>query len=162
MDIHSQSPKALDTLRNHLILPSKRLIQCYRSVEELENGWSEKLFVLCHREADNLGLTEQQRFGGVIFDEMTIQDNLRFSKVGDCYKISGMVNFGRSHEDYEVLLNGMHNICKGSIGGRGGRTFVSSTPLMFISYPLIDRFCKLLFLLQIKCTITNIFCFAEA
>ena len=66
----------------------------------------EDCFVWCRREANNLGLSTEQRYGGLMFDEMTIQENVRFARIGGKYKITGFVNLGVTHEDYNVLING--------------------------------------------------------
>lgn len=95
-----------DALKKHLVLPSKRLIRHYRHVEEMQSGSNEELFLWCRREADKLNLTKEKRARGLIFDEMTIQENVRFSKVGNCYKITGLVNLSSIHEYYNVLPTG--------------------------------------------------------
>ena len=53
-----------------------------------------------------MGLSTEQRYGGLMFDEMTIQENVRFARIGGKYKITGFVNLGVTHEDYNVLING--------------------------------------------------------
>ena len=101
-----QSAKAFDTLEKNLILPSRRLIQYYRNTDKIANGSNPELFIWCRREADKLNLTEEQRYGGLIFDEMTIQENLRFTKFGQCYRITGIVKLGQIYQDYNVPVNG--------------------------------------------------------
>jgi hypothetical protein len=73
LDIYSTSQKAFDTLKKHLILPSKRLIRYYKNAVPLSTAWDPEVMLWAKNEADSLKLTEKDRWCGLIFDEMTIQ-----------------------------------------------------------------------------------------
>ena len=73
LDIYSTSPKAFDTLKKHLILPSSRTIRYYKNAVPVSTGWDPEVMLWAKNEADSLNLTERDRCCGLIFDEMTIQ-----------------------------------------------------------------------------------------
>ena len=87
-------------------MPSKWLLEHYRNVQEIEQGWNLDLFLWCCKEADKLKLAEEDQYGGLLFDEMTIQENIRFAKVGKAYRMTGVVNLGQTYSDHNVLLKG--------------------------------------------------------
>ncbi|KAK3754215.1 hypothetical protein QZH41_013117 [Actinostola sp. cb2023] len=110
LDIYCTSPKAFDTIKQHLILPSKRLIRYYKNAIPPKSGWDHDVMQWCSKEAKNLGLNEEQRWSGLIFDEMAIQEDLQFSSVNGKTKLVGAVSLGKTYEDTQFLINGKDEV----------------------------------------------------
>jgi len=45
----------------------------YKNSVPKTSGWNSEVMLWCKQEADRLSLKEEDRWGGLIFDEMTIQ-----------------------------------------------------------------------------------------
>lgn len=84
-----------------LILPSKRLLQFYKNSVPQAAGIVEH-FQWMVKEADKKGIEEHRKRGGILVDEMTIQDYLQVIKKGDSWSIVGAV-------DMSDMNNKRHN-----------------------------------------------------
>jgi hypothetical protein len=92
------SPKAYGILRNSgfLILPSKSLLKKYKNCFEQKPGFNDNAFRWMNTEAIKVST---DRCGGLILDEMAIQENLWFESRKDSMKLTGLVEMGSiSHE----------------------------------------------------------------
>lgn len=56
----------------------------YRNALKQEPGFDPNIFEWMHEKADRRGLQEKDRLGGVIFDEMSIQQDIQIEKKRQC------------------------------------------------------------------------------
>lgn len=56
-----------------MVLPGETKLREYKNCVTQDPGIQDNVFVWMHDEADRLKLSEEQRHGGIIFDEMSIQ-----------------------------------------------------------------------------------------
>lgn len=85
LGLYSRSPKSYDDLKNSgmLILPSGRLLTYYKNFVDQRPGFNSDNLVWMSKEADRRNVTSFGRRGGLLLDEMQIQEDLqvRFCKV---------------------------------------------------------------------------------
>ncbi|KAL3857566.1 hypothetical protein ACJMK2_012217 [Sinanodonta woodiana] len=62
------------------------------------------------READRQKISEFGKHGGILIDEMTIQDDLQISKEGDTWNLVGAVDMGEINNRIDVIMNGQKKI----------------------------------------------------
>lgn len=82
LQLYNRSPKCYELLKSSqiLILPSQSMLILYKNALRQEPGFDESIFEWMHEEASRVGLTEDERIGGVIFDEMSIQQDIQMEK----------------------------------------------------------------------------------
>lgn len=82
-----RSPQAYDDIRksNFVQLPSKRLLQYYKN-------------------------SDFGRHGGIIMDEMTIQDDLIITKSGDTWNLVGFIDMDKTNNNIMVICSGKKKI----------------------------------------------------
>ena len=82
-----RSPQAYDDIRksNFVQLPSKRLLQYYKN-------------------------SDFGRHGGIIMDEMTIQDDLIITKSGDSWNLVGFIDMDKNNNNIMVICSGKKKI----------------------------------------------------
>jgi hypothetical protein len=57
------------------------------------------------KEADKKGIKEHGKRGGILIDEMTIQDDLQIIKKGDSWSIVGAVDMGDMNNKIDIIIN---------------------------------------------------------
>lgn len=74
LQLYNRSPKSYELLSESkiLILPSKSVLIMYKNALKQEPGFDPGVFEWMHEEALRLDMSENERIGGVIFDEMSI------------------------------------------------------------------------------------------
>lgn len=65
-------------------------------------------------EALRLNLTPEARTGGIIVDEMSIQQDIQFNKNGDVIELTGLENVGEEGEACDTLRKGFKSVSIGS------------------------------------------------
>ena len=98
LDVYCKNPRALDAMREFLILPSNRLIRLaliikvafdtyinidskfrlfllryYKNSVSQEEGWNKEIISWCKNEAERQNLRPEDYWGGLVLDEMKIQ-----------------------------------------------------------------------------------------
>jgi hypothetical protein len=58
------------------------------------------------KEADKKGIKEHGKRGGILIDEMTIQDDLQIIKKGDSWSIVGAVDMGDMNNKIDIMKVG--------------------------------------------------------
>ena len=87
MTIWTTSPKAYRQLSEFLLLPTERLLQYYKNVVKQAPGFLNDMFQWMHHESVRLSLLPHGLEGGIIVDEMKIQEDLQISKEGSDMKL---------------------------------------------------------------------------
>lgn len=88
-----------------LILPSKRLLQFYKNSVPQAPGIVDENVQWMVKEADKNGIKEHGKRGGILIDEMTIQDDLQIIKKGDSWFIEGAVDMGDMNNKIDIIIN---------------------------------------------------------
>jgi hypothetical protein len=72
-----------------LALPSTRLLTYYKNTVEQHSGFNKAVFQWMRQEALSKDLPPSGWHGGILFDEMSIQDDLVLSKSGGYTRLRG-------------------------------------------------------------------------
>lgn len=77
LGLYIKSPSAYEQLRNAqvLVLPSKRLLQYYKNSLKQEVGFSQENLKWMAVESVRQKISEFGKHGGLVIDEMSIQDD---------------------------------------------------------------------------------------
>ena len=107
LSIYCRSPQAYKDLGNSgmLLLPSKRLLQYYKNSVKQSPGIVEDNLEWMHKEAEKKGVVDHGRHGGLLIDEMTIQDDLQIVRQGDSWIILGSVDMGTTNNNINVIID---------------------------------------------------------
>ena len=107
LTIWSRSKKAYDQIKRSgfLTLPSGRLLQYYQNNVKQTPGLSKEVFKWMQLEAEKQKLSPENREGGILFDEMSIQDDLVIEKANGISRIVGFVDTGVEGENMRYICN---------------------------------------------------------
>ena len=110
MSIWSKSPQAYKELRSSgiLVLPSGRLLQYYKNSVKQEPGLNKEVFELMRDEAAKRNVHESGRIGGIMLDEMAIQEDLQLKYQNGIMKLVGLIDMGEEDSNMRVLQTGMN------------------------------------------------------
>ena len=100
------SPAAYKYLGDILYLPSEKIRQLYKNSINKEPGVNHDMLIWLYKETER---TETPKEGGFIFDEMTIQPNIKFQPHGEGLRMFGGVDFGPDQ-------SGIHNVLRNDEG----------------------------------------------
>lgn len=104
MTLYIRSPQAYEDIKNSnfLQLPSKRLLQYYKNSVKQIPRFNEANLTWMEKQ----NIPEFGRHGGLVIDEMTIQDDLIITKSGDTWKLVGFVDMDNINNNIEIICNG--------------------------------------------------------
>ncbi|VDI20706.1 Hypothetical predicted protein [Mytilus galloprovincialis] len=88
-----------------LILPSKRLLQYYKNSVPQAPGIVDRNFKWMAKEASKQHIQSYGKHGGLLIDEMSIQDDLQVVKNGDEWSIVGNVHMGELNNQIDIIIN---------------------------------------------------------
>lgn len=108
LTLYIRSPQAYEDLKksNFLQLPSKRLLRYYKNSVKQSPGFCEDNLLWMKKEMDKQNVPEFGRHGGLIVDEMTIQDDLIITKSGDTWNLVGFVDMGSTNNNIDIICKG--------------------------------------------------------
>ena len=111
LTLWSRSPHVYRTLRDKgfLILPSGRLLQYYKSSAKQQTGFSDDILQWMHTEAKSKNIPPQGMSGGIVIDEMSIQDDLQIEYTKEGSKLVGLVDLGDENTSMDMILNKSHH-----------------------------------------------------
>ena len=100
-----RSPQAYNDLKKSgfLELPSKRLLQYYKNSVKQTPGFNKGNLTWMMKEMEKQNVSEFGRHGGIIIDEMSIQDDLIITKSGDSWNIVGFVDMDRVNNNIDII-----------------------------------------------------------
>ncbi|XP_070559920.1 uncharacterized protein [Ptychodera flava] len=107
LTLWARSPQAYNDLRESgfLVLPTGRLLRYYKHSIKQEADFNRDVMHWMHIEAKKHG-KEDSWTGGIIFDEMSIQEDLHISKRDGKWKLVGFVDNGSDNQVFDLLLKG--------------------------------------------------------
>lgn len=105
LGLYLKSPSAYEMLKktNMLVLPSKRLLQYYKNSVKQPVGISDDNLQWMKMECSRQSVPDFGKRGGLIIDEMAIQDDLVIERGGDAWKLVGMVDMGKTNNNISVI-----------------------------------------------------------
>jgi hypothetical protein len=86
-----RSPRGYVDVRSSgfVVLPSTRILQYYKNAVNQTSGFNKDMFHWMLNEAKNRNLSPEGYEGGLLIDEMIIQQDIQFSKKGGTLKLIG-------------------------------------------------------------------------
>ncbi|XP_052258149.1 uncharacterized protein LOC127862916 [Dreissena polymorpha] len=108
LQMYNKSPNCYDLLYSSklLVLPSKSLLILYKNLIKQQPGFDDDVFQWMYTEANRQNIPEGERYGGIIFDEMSIQTDIQIDKHGDIVEISGFTDYGNEGDSCYALKQG--------------------------------------------------------
>jgi hypothetical protein len=103
LTLWNRSPQAYKSLRDSgmLILPHPKLLQKYKNVIKQKPGLNSEMFEWMDVEANR---NNADRNGGVIFDEMSVQQDLSMESLGGQMQFAGLIDCGPENEAVISLI----------------------------------------------------------
>jgi hypothetical protein len=86
----------------------------YKNSLKQEPGFDESIFLWMHEEANRLGMDENARIGGIVFDEMSIQEDIELQKNGGVLELCGFTELGAEGDLCQILKKGTRERTMGS------------------------------------------------
>ena len=108
LQLYNRSPHCYEVLCESkiLVLPSKSLLVLYKNSIKQKTGFDEEVFHWMHLEANRQNLSPGERYGGIIFDEMSIQTDIEIDKKGDIVELTGFTDYGKEGNLCHALRGG--------------------------------------------------------
>ena len=108
LSVWNRSPKAYEELQSADVmrLPSGRLLQYFKSSIKQNPGFNEEVIELMSSEANRQNVEINGWNGGIIIDEMTIQEDLVMRNVDGEMKLVGLVELGVEQSYMRILETG--------------------------------------------------------
>jgi hypothetical protein len=108
LTLYIRSPQAYKDIKNFnfLQLPSKRPLQYYKNSVKQIPRFNEENLTWMKKEMEKQNIPEFGRHGGLVIDEMTIQDDLIITKSGDTWKLVGFVDMDNINNNIKIICNG--------------------------------------------------------
>ena len=96
LQLYNRSPLGYNSLRDSgiLILPSPSLLILYKNSVHQQVGFHTEIFKCMHTEAKRLKIPTESWTGGIVNDEMSIQEDLQICKSGDGIEAVSLVDLG--------------------------------------------------------------------
>jgi hypothetical protein len=112
LGIFLRSPQAYTDLNNSgfLVLPSKRLLQYYKNSVKQSPGFVQNNFTWMTKEADKQKVSDFGKHGGLVIDEMSLQDDLVITRQGDTWNLVGVVDMDETNNNIDVICQGKKRV----------------------------------------------------
>ena len=108
LSIWNRSPIAYHELRSSgmLVLPSGTLLQMYKNSVKQEPGFNKEVFELMRDEANKRNVGAEGRFGGIMLDEMAIQEDVQLKQENGVMRLVGVVDTGDEDSYMRAIQSG--------------------------------------------------------
>ncbi|XP_020911962.1 uncharacterized protein LOC110249721, partial [Exaiptasia diaphana] len=108
LSVWTRSPDAYKQLQESGMfkLPSGRLLSLYKNSVRQSAGLNDDVLDWLLKEADKSNLDEFGREGGLILDEMSIQEDLQIKSENGVKRLVGLVDLGKEHNSMKALSTG--------------------------------------------------------
>jgi hypothetical protein len=110
--LYLRSPRGYEDFKKSglLVLPSKRLLQYYKNSIKQTTCFNEDNLKWMAKEANNKQVSDFGKHGGLVMDEMSIQDDLVIQKMGDSWNLVGMVDMDTTNNNIDIICNGRKKV----------------------------------------------------
>ena len=107
-----RSPQAYQTLKDSqlLILPSRRTLQYYKNVVKQKPGINSENLLWMKKQATIQNISDFGYHGGILIDEMCVQDDLVITKHGDSWDVVGFTDMGHTNNNIKVITGGKKKV----------------------------------------------------
>ncbi|XP_045156281.2 uncharacterized protein LOC123522863 isoform X2 [Mercenaria mercenaria] len=116
LQLYAKSPHFYKQLRDSklVVLPSPAVIVLYKNRVKHAVGFQDDIFRWMHCEARRLEIPEESWDGGILVDEMAIQEDIQINKHGDIIELTGFENVGQEAMTCGILRKGKKEITLGN------------------------------------------------
>ena len=106
LSLYCRSPKAFQELHNSgfVVLPSQRLLRQYKNQVTQEAGISKEILKWMCQIAKNQNICKEGYEGGLLIDEMAIQEDLQFQRRGEDYELIGFSETVQEAKSMSTIL----------------------------------------------------------
>ena len=106
LSLYCRSPKAFEELHNSgfVVLPSQRLLRQYKNQVTQEAGISKEILKWMCQIAKNQNICKEGYEGGLLIDEMAIQEDLQFQRRGEDYELIGFSETVQEAKSMSTIL----------------------------------------------------------
>ena len=108
LSVWNRSPQAYKELQGSgmLVLPSGRLLQIYKNCIRQNPGMNHEVFDLMRKEALKWKIPASGYRGGIMLDEMSIQEDLQLKEENGLMKLVGLVDLGEEDSSMRTIRKG--------------------------------------------------------
>ncbi|KAK3107457.1 hypothetical protein FSP39_015012 [Pinctada imbricata] len=108
LQLYNRSPLGYEALRqsNLLVLPSPSLLLLYKNCVKQKVGFMDEIFEWMLNEAIRLQIPKEGYFGGIILDEMAVQEDLQIERNSKGIELVGLVDKGEEGNLCSTLRQG--------------------------------------------------------
>ena len=112
LSLYCRSPKAYQDLSNSglLLLPTKSTLTQYKNTVKQAPGLQNENLQWMQQEASRKNLTEFGKRGGLILDEMTVQEDLQIQRKDDAWEVIGGEDMGPTNNAISTIVRGQQNV----------------------------------------------------
>lgn len=106
LSLWTRSPRSYEDLSKSgfLKLPSCRLLHYYKSCVQQSTGFNKDVLKWMHAEAERHHIQDKE--GGILIDEMAIQEDLQISNRGGHFSLVGFIDMGEEANNIQILIKG--------------------------------------------------------
>ena len=108
LSVWNRSPQAYKELQGSgmVVLPSGRLLQMYKNCIRQNPGMNHEVFDLMQKEALKWKIPASGYRGGIMLDEMSIQEDLQLKEENGLMKLVGLVDLGQEDSSMITIRKG--------------------------------------------------------
>ena len=116
LNLYTRSPEGYRGLRDSSLieLPSISQLLVYKNSIKQNPGYHTEIFAWMYQEANRRNIPPEGRIGGILIDEMSIQEKLEIVKENGCIDMFGFVNLGDEGNNIENLRSGVKSKTTGT------------------------------------------------
>ncbi|KAJ8306391.1 hypothetical protein KUTeg_016936 [Tegillarca granosa] len=112
LGLYIRSPRAYEDLKKSglLVLPSQRLLQYYKNSIKQTTCFNLQNLIWMQKEALKQKVSDFGKHGGLVIDEMSIQDDLVIQKQRDSWNLVRIVDMDQTNNNIDILCNGRKKV----------------------------------------------------
>jgi hypothetical protein len=112
LGIYVRSPQAYTDLKTSgfFVLPSQRLLRYHKNSIRQRPGFVEENLSWMSNEAEKQNISDFGKHGGLIIDEMSLQDDLIIERNGDMWHLVGVVDMGETNNNIDIICQGRKTV----------------------------------------------------
>ena len=110
--LYARSPQCYRDLTSSemLILPSDRTLRYYKNIVDQKPGLNRDNLTWMYKEAQRQKISKSGLRGGLIIDEMSVQDDIKVVRRGDLWNLIGATDVGHTCNNINILIKQGKNV----------------------------------------------------